>query len=217
MLISRKRSHIKPVHPLVLNGENLVKVDSYKYLGILLTSDLSWSFHISDVCAKVEDSMVLQTQTLSNSFMYQLRDCIWNMVVKCGTLICQKISQHWKVCGNLHVELLLHDASYDHLLEFFELQSLEERRLHAKLSILFTNYAFIPRVLSMSVSIPISTGSVISFNFLFHLHTPIHFYTPWRLTQIQFGTHFHVTLYLPLLSMHSNVLCVLNIITIITL
>ena len=49
MLISHKRH---PVQPLLLNGEVLERVDTYKYLGILLTHDLSWSPHISAVCAK---------------------------------------------------------------------------------------------------------------------------------------------------------------------
>ena len=55
MLISRKKQPLQPIHPLVLNGESLEKVDTYKYLGILqlLSSGLSWSPHISSICKKI--------------------------------------------------------------------------------------------------------------------------------------------------------------------
>ena len=59
MLISRKKQPLQPIHPLVLNCENLEKVDTYKYLGILLTSGLSWSPHISSICKKARQILGL--------------------------------------------------------------------------------------------------------------------------------------------------------------
>ena len=61
MLISRKKQPLQPINPLVLNGEDLEKVDTYKYLGILilLTSSLSWSPHISSVCKKARQILGL--------------------------------------------------------------------------------------------------------------------------------------------------------------
>ena len=52
MFISRKHTHfITP--PLYINkGSQIQSTDSVKYLGILLTSDLTWSTHIAAVCAK---------------------------------------------------------------------------------------------------------------------------------------------------------------------
>ena len=52
MLISRKRSHYVPTTPLSLNGCILEKVPSFKYLGIMISSDLSWSEHIQRACGK---------------------------------------------------------------------------------------------------------------------------------------------------------------------
>ncbi len=46
MLISRKKSHYLPPTPLSLNGTVLEVVPIFKYLGVLFSSDLSWTHHI---------------------------------------------------------------------------------------------------------------------------------------------------------------------------
>lgn len=147
MLISRKRNPIKPVHPLVLNGENLAKVDSYKYLGILLTSDLTWSSHISDICAKARQILGLIYRRF---YGYADSDTIKQLYVSIVRPHLEYGSQVWdphlskdkSALENVQkfacrIASAQWDASYDDLLEFFELQSLQERRLHAKLSLLF--------------------------------------------------------------------------------
>ena len=52
MFISRKKSKTLPPPQLTLNGTILNRVNNYKYLGITLTSDLSWLPHISNCCNK---------------------------------------------------------------------------------------------------------------------------------------------------------------------
>ena len=53
MLISRKRTcSIAPPALFVKAGTPLQQVNSAKYLGILVTSDLSWSEHIARICSK---------------------------------------------------------------------------------------------------------------------------------------------------------------------
>ena len=55
MVISRKlhsnNSH-NPLTALMINGTELEQVDSYKYLGVWITSTLSWSKHVTEDCRK---------------------------------------------------------------------------------------------------------------------------------------------------------------------
>ena len=48
MLVSRKRVHTFPDPVIYLYGLPLESVSSFKYLGVLLTSDLSWSGHVKN-------------------------------------------------------------------------------------------------------------------------------------------------------------------------
>ena len=56
MMLSRKRFPTTPLHPLMLNGLHLNKVE---YLGVLLSSDLSWTPHITSVCSKAKQILGL--------------------------------------------------------------------------------------------------------------------------------------------------------------
>ena len=50
MLVSRKRNADCP--PMNLNNHQLEQVQCYKYLGLLLSTDLRWSHHIETICTK---------------------------------------------------------------------------------------------------------------------------------------------------------------------
>ena len=50
MVITRSRTHQCP--QLYLAGQPLECVQSYKYLGVIITSNLSWSEHIQSICNK---------------------------------------------------------------------------------------------------------------------------------------------------------------------
>ena len=52
MIISRKKDHGSSFQPLILNGSILDVVSTFKYLGVLFSSNLSWSDHIQGVCSK---------------------------------------------------------------------------------------------------------------------------------------------------------------------
>ena len=51
MVVSRKRAGISPAY-LTLQGHHLERVECFKYLGLLLTSDLSWSTNVDSICSK---------------------------------------------------------------------------------------------------------------------------------------------------------------------
>ena len=50
MIISRKRCPLDP--EIVIGGNKVERVQSYKLLGVTITEDLSWSLHISKVCVR---------------------------------------------------------------------------------------------------------------------------------------------------------------------
>ena len=51
MVVSRKRSDITPPS-LIMLGHHLEHVECFKYLGLLLSTDLSWTAHVESVCSK---------------------------------------------------------------------------------------------------------------------------------------------------------------------
>ena len=46
LLLLWKRPPTLPVAPLEINGNNVNQVNEYKYLGVIVSSDMSWSSHI---------------------------------------------------------------------------------------------------------------------------------------------------------------------------
>ena len=56
MQLTRKR--IKKIHAFyTLEGTDLEKVESIKYLGVTITSDLRWNTHVSNVCIKANRTL----------------------------------------------------------------------------------------------------------------------------------------------------------------
>ena len=55
MVVTRKR--IRPELNITVNGSVLQQVDSIKYLGVLIASDLSWGPHIDILCSKAKKQL----------------------------------------------------------------------------------------------------------------------------------------------------------------
>ena len=52
MIFTRKRYPTLPTTPLVVNNLALAKVDSFKYLGVNLSTNISWSEHVDCIAVK---------------------------------------------------------------------------------------------------------------------------------------------------------------------
>ena len=147
MQISRKRNPTTPISPLLLNGSQLETVPSFKYLGVLISSDLSWSQHIESVCSKARKILGLiyrrfyhhaDTPTLQRLYVSLVRPHleyvapIWSphLLQDINTLeSVQKFAL--RLCGKNW------NLGYCELLNLFKLPTLENRRLHLKLCTLF--------------------------------------------------------------------------------
>ena len=75
MLISRKRNSVLCLKPLQLNGVVLDSVQSFKYLGVMLTSDMSWSAHVSMVCSRARKILGVNNYIVSFMLTLQVQFC----------------------------------------------------------------------------------------------------------------------------------------------
>ena len=159
MVISRKLTPSLPEMELQLNGEPLQRVESYKYLGLILSNNLSWSAHISSVCSKARQILgLLYRRFYSCSGPDALKQLYLSLVRPHLEYVCQIWDPHLvKDKKNLEdvqkfgLRLAAHqwDSNYQDLLELFQLPTLEERRLELKLGLLFKiihNLCYFPDV-----------------------------------------------------------------------
>ena len=147
MVISRKLNPTLPPTDLQLNGIPLQRVETYKYLGLLLSNNLSWSAHISSVCNKARQVLgLLYRRFYSSTNPDALKQLYLSLVRPHLEYGCQVWDPHL-VKDKMDLEgvqkfalrLAAHqwDRNYQDLLELFQVPSLEERRLKLKLGLLF--------------------------------------------------------------------------------
>ena len=147
MVISRKLNPTLPPTDLQLNGIPLQRVVTYKYLGLLLSNNLSWSAHISSVCNKARQVLgLLYRRFYSSTNPDALKQLYLSLVRPHLEYGCQVWDPHL-VKDKMDLEgvqkfalrLAAHqwDRNYQDLLELFQVPSLEERRLELKLGLLF--------------------------------------------------------------------------------
>ena len=65
MLISWKRSQAHHLPPLNLNGSVIQPVEHYKYLGVWISSDLTWTKHVENVSCKARRLLGFMFRTFS--------------------------------------------------------------------------------------------------------------------------------------------------------
>ena len=146
MLVSRKKSSLE--FPKVkINGVEVETVFSYKYLGVLLSSDLSWSAHVKMITTKARRVLGLiyrrfyrhlSSCKLLSLYVAQVRPIleygavVWDPFLKKDRLLLECTQKFaLRMClkdWNLH---------YSSLLCSSHLPSLADRRKYLKLCILF--------------------------------------------------------------------------------
>ena len=91
MLISRKRAKKDDLPALYIEGVPLPYVTSVKYLGVLLTSNLSWSEHVSALSSKAR-------QLIGLLFRNFYKDAQLNTLIK---LYVSNIRPHLEYCSTV--------------------------------------------------------------------------------------------------------------------
>ena len=174
MVISRKRNSVQPYAQFVLNGRPLEQVETFKYLGILLSSDLSWSAHIESICTKarkligllyrrfygnIDDHSLLELYSVLVRPHLEYAAPVWDPHLTKYTNKLESVQKFaLKMC------LKQWDLGYQDLLDLSQLPTLENRRLYLKLCTLykiihgyfyFPPNVFVPQVSRQSYSLPL--------------------------------------------------------------
>ena len=147
LLLSRKRTQSIPIPTLTLNGASLAQVSSYKYLGVLITSNLMWSSHVTTICNKTRRLVGIFYRQF---YKHSSQDTMLHLYTSFIRPHLEYATAAWDPFLMKDIELLENvqkfalrvctkswDSNYSSLLEISHLPSLQTRRLHTKLCNLF--------------------------------------------------------------------------------
>ena len=145
MMLSKKRH--PPTPSLYLNSQQLEVVKCYKYLGVCIESDLSWNTHITEICKKAKKIMGLiyqknslhtDPQVMAKLYIQQIRPHleygapIWHPYLSSHTSALERVQKF-----ALRMCLGEWTYSYEDLLEFFNLPTLENSRHFLSICLFF--------------------------------------------------------------------------------
>ena len=146
MIISRKPS-VTYTFTFYLNGVPLERVEIFKYLGVLLKSNLSWSDHIAMVCSKARKLLGLLYRQFYNhatpSTIKQLYLSLIRPHLEYAAPLwdphLQKDVDALEGVQKFAMKLITRkwDQGYAQLMQIVDLPSLQDRRLHLKLQHMF--------------------------------------------------------------------------------
>ena len=158
MIVSHKSpSFLTSLSPLFLNGSQLKQVNSFKCLGIIITSNLSWSPHIQSVCSKARQTIGIiyhylykhasphTLLTLYHSLVipyFSYCSSVWELPVSFTNAKGFEKTQHFalKICSHKW------DNDYSSLLSTFNLLTLSTCCSISKLCVLYkiSNLPYFP-------------------------------------------------------------------------
>ena len=147
LLVSRKHSHLSS-QPVQILGQVLEKVQSYKYLGVLINSNLTWSDHISRVCLKARQQLGLlyhqfygDSNTTTLRVLYITQVCphleyaipVWDPHLSKDIETLESVQRFVsKMCTKQW-----QDVSYEDRLKLMNIETLQSRRQQLKLCYLY--------------------------------------------------------------------------------
>ena len=152
MLLSRKRISAPPA--LYLNTQSMEVVRSYKYLGVIVSSDLSWSSHIQLVCMKAKKILGLiyrnfAKYTSDSSVILKIYKAlvrphleyaaqVWSLYTVKDIELLEKVQRFaLRICSRNY------NLSYEELLDLCKIPSLQNRRSFLSLCILIIIHGFV--------------------------------------------------------------------------
>ena len=131
-----------PNAPLQLFSSALERVDSYKYLGVLLTDDLSWSMQVESVCQKARRVLgLLYRRFYGQASQESLKQLYLSLVRPHLEYACQVWDPHLSKDTNAlekvqkfacKLATAKWDSSYEELLILMELKPLQNRTTRFK-------------------------------------------------------------------------------------
>ena len=158
MFISLKSSsRFSSLPPFFLNGSPLELVSSFKYLGVLITSTLSWSLHIQSICRK---SRKLIGLLFRHFYRYSSPAVLFKLYISLIRPHLEYCSSLWDPSSSAAISSLENvqyfalklcsknwSSSYSSLLLHFNCATLSSRRKNTKLFILYkflNGYVYFP-------------------------------------------------------------------------
>ena len=136
MQLTRKR--IKKIHAsYTLEGTDLENVESIKYLGVTITSDLRWNTHVSNVCTKANRTLGFLRRYLY-SCPQEVKEAAYKGLVRPGVILQEELESVQKraarfVTGNYNYET----GSMTGILGQLKWESLKKRRKDNRLILLY--------------------------------------------------------------------------------
>ena len=178
LICSRKIHPHLPPSRLLLGGVTLEQVESYRYLGVLVSSRLTWSDHIEQVCAKARKLVGMLYRQFyswadSKTLLLIYRTCIrphleyacqlWDPFLNKGTQSLEAVQKFaCKVC------LKQWDLDYDSMLQLLNLPRLSVRRKYLKLTTMYnivSGLMHFPSSIFVQSNLPYYLNCTSTFNF----------------------------------------------------
>ncbi len=147
MIVSRRRTSSTPSSPLLLEGHPLDRVEMLKYLGVLLSHDLTWGEHVQSTCSKARKILGLLYRrfynnapgtTLLQLYLSLVRPHLdYASAIRSPYLRKDKVALESVQKFVCRMATRSWDSSYQDLLELVDLPTLECRRLETRLCLLY--------------------------------------------------------------------------------